>query len=102
MGHQRPYKSFFCFAFLLRLGSNFLPPTDAVLKKKKTMEKGGGGQGGNIEGRGEEGGWGRGSKGLSLKLASSLLFLVENISDYILLLCTKRLRMGKTYNKSTQ
>ena len=101
MGHQRPYK-IFCFAFLLRLGSNFLPPTDAVLKKKKTMEKGGGRARGNIEGRGEEGGWGRGSKGLSLKLASSLLFLVENISDYILLLCTKRLRMGKTYNKSTQ
>ena len=87
---------------MLRLGSNFLPPTDAVLKKK-TMEKGGGrGARGNIEGRGEEGGWGRrGSKGLSLKLASSLLFLVENISDYMLL-CTKRLRMGKTYNKSTQ
>ena len=50
MGHQRPYKSFL-FCFLLRLGSNFLPPTDAVLKKK-TMEKGGG-RGGTGKGEGK-------------------------------------------------
>ena len=54
MGHQRPYKSFL-FCFLLRLGSNFLPPTDAVLKKK-TMEKGGGrGEQGRERGRGRMG-----------------------------------------------
>ena len=79
-----------------------LPSTNRCCVKEEEDDGKRRGKGGKRKEREGEGGMEERFKGTFSELASSLLFLVENISDYILLLCTKRLRMGKTYNKSTQ